>query len=174
MTAPRGNQFWKLRKDGYNQKFDTPAKLWTVACEYFDWIDKNPLISVEIHGKDASRRNVPRMRPYTLQALFLYMGVNHSYFSDAKERLRKIKSPTKLDKEMLYTIERIEQTIYVQKFEGAAAGLLKENLIGKELGLVEKQEQKVEQNITGKIGVTVVSSGIPLANRETDVDPSRS
>lgn len=145
MSGPKGNQFWKFRaKSGYDPKFTDPAKLWAAACEYFESVDAHPLISVEIHGKDASRRNVPKMRPYTLSGLFLFMGLNHSYFSDAKIRLKKLKTPTKNDRDMLFTIEAIEQTIFVQKFEGAAAGLLNANIITRDLGLTDKQEQKVD------------------------------
>lgn len=161
MAAPKGHQFWKLRaKSGYDPKFTDPAALWDKACEYFQWCDSTPLISVEIHGKDASRRNVPKMRAYTMGGLFIYLGVNHSYFSDAKVRLKKaieLKTRKAADKDndraMLDTIAAIEQIIFVQKFEGAAAGLLNHAIIARDLGLVEKQEQ--DQKVDSKQVITV-------------------
>lgn len=174
MAAPKGNKFYLRRaKHGPNVIFADPAKLWEAAVEYFAWCDANPLQAIEYNGKDAVKCIVPKMRPYTTLGLQVFLGVNKTYLSDAKARLGK--SRKAVDKEMLEVIDRIEQILYVQKFDGAAAGLLHPTIIARSLGLVEKQEveSKNESVITGKIGVTVVSSGIPLANRESDVDPSR-
>ena len=44
MGAPKGNQFWKARaKHGRDKIFKTPDALWKAACEYFEWVDDNPL-----------------------------------------------------------------------------------------------------------------------------------
>jgi len=44
MAAPKGNQFWKTRSShGRNPIFPTPDALWDAACEYFQWVEDNPL-----------------------------------------------------------------------------------------------------------------------------------
>ena len=67
MAAPKGNQFWKLRsKHGRDKLFTTPELLWEAACEYFEWIDENPLIQIDYRGKDADKVELPHTRPYTI------------------------------------------------------------------------------------------------------------
>ena len=52
-------------------------------------------------------------------------------------------------------IGRVDQIIYTQKFEGAAADLLNANLISRELGLADKQEH------TGKDGADLIPEHSP-------------
>lgn len=138
-AAPKGNQFWKLRsKHGRDKLFASPELLWDAACEYFEWCDKNPLETLEYNGKDAIECIVPKMRAYTWSGLEAYLDI------DSFREYRT--NPTY--KEFSQIITRIEKIIYTQKFEGAAAGLLNANIIARDLGLVDKQEQ------TGNINVT--------------------
>lgn len=176
MAPPKGSQFWRRRtKHGRDALFTDPVKLWEAACEYFDWCDANPLISIEFLGKDAKQKKVPKMRAFTMRALCLHLGLNETYFRDFKKRLKK----TAKDIAFLDVITRIEDTIFVQKFEGAAAGFLRENLIARELGIIDKQivEAKVEGEMqhkhSGKLEVTVRNSGVPLARKEADIDAKR-
>lgn len=47
MSAPKGNQFWKLRnKHGRSKRFASPEQLWEAACEYF------PIVT-GLHGKQS-------------------------------------------------------------------------------------------------------------------------
>jgi hypothetical protein len=130
-----GNQFWKLRsKHGRDKLFATPDLLWEAACEYFQWCDENPLIAIEYNGKDAIMCEVPKMRAYTLSGLCLYLNCNSAYFRQFKLGMKK--EDPGYDG-FSTVIMRIEETIYTQKFEGAAAGFLKENIIVRDLGLRE-------------------------------------
>ena len=44
MSAPTGNQFWKARtKHGRNKLFADAETLWDACCEYFQWVEDNPL-----------------------------------------------------------------------------------------------------------------------------------
>ena len=44
MAAHEGNQYWKLRsRHGPKPKFTDPEDLWKKACEYFQWVEENPL-----------------------------------------------------------------------------------------------------------------------------------
>lgn len=134
MGAPAGNQFWKNRtKHGRDKLFSTPEVLWEAASEYFEWCDANPLYSVEYYGRDAEKCEVPKMRAYTWSGLELYLDITS--FRDYKNN--------ESYKDFSQVITRIENIIYTQKFEGAAAGLLHANIISRDLGLADKKE--VEQ-----------------------------
>lgn len=142
MAAPKGNQFWKLRsKHGRDKLFATPELMWEAACEYFEWIDENPLTKPDYVGKDGDLVERSLGRPYTLQGLCLYMNANTSYFRNFKIQL------TEKDKDFSAIIHAIEETIYNQKFEGASVGIFNHNIIARDLGLADKQENKVDGNV---------------------------
>lgn len=135
MAAPSGNQFWKLRsKHGRDKLFETADLLWEAACEYFEWCENNPLMEVDFRGKDANEVEIPKMRAFTWQGLCLYLDCNTQYFSQFKE------TEAGKQKDFSLVITRIEQTIYNQKFSGAAAGFLNPNIIARDLGLTDKKE----------------------------------
>ena len=49
MQFQTGNQFWKMREThGRNPIFETPEQLWVAACEYFQWVENNPLLEEKI------------------------------------------------------------------------------------------------------------------------------
>lgn len=135
MGAPRGNQFWKLRSThGREKLFSSPEVLWDAACEYFEWCDKHPLQEQDWVGKDGRPVKKNLVRAYTWSGLEYYLGVSS---------LREYKTNEKY-KDFFQVIARIEQVIYTQKFEAAAAGLLNANIIARDLGLIEKTENKNE------------------------------
>lgn len=132
MGAPAGNRFWERRsKHGRDKLFATPDLMWKAAGEYFQWCIDNPLIEIDFVGKDAIQVEKPKMRAFTLHGLTLYLDCNLQYFGDFKKTC---------DKDFSLVITRIEQIIYDQKFSGAAAGFLKENLIARDLGLADKKD----------------------------------
>jgi len=134
MAAPVQNQFWKQRsKHGRDVLFATADLLWDSACEYFQYCDDNPILTVEFNGKDAVECIVPKMRAYTLSGLCLYLDCGTNYFRQFKE------SELGKTKDFSFIISRIEETCYTQKFEGAAAGVLNANIISRDLGLADKQ-----------------------------------
>lgn len=145
MAAPVGNKFWELRaKHGLDKLFKSPELLWKSATEYFEWCESNPLMSVEYVGKDAVRVEVPKMRPFTLYGLCSYLGCNTQYF-------KTFKNAKRVDREDFDTvITRIEETIYNQKYTGAAAGFLKEGIVIRDLGLADKKEIEVPGKIKVK------------------------
>lgn len=153
MSAPVGNQFWKQRsKHGRDTLFSTPEKMWEAACEYFEWCDKNPLIEV-VHdklkvngvGDELKFIDIPKMRPYTIQGLCLYLDCNTQYFNQFKS------SEKAKEQDFSFVITRIEEIIYNQKFSGAAAGFLNPNIIARDLGLADKKDVavSVEQPLFG-------------------------
>lgn len=131
MGAPKGNQFWKLRsKHGMDALFSDPEKLWEAATEYFEWCDANPLIEIDFKGKDATEVHMPKMRAYTITGLCLYLDCNTVYFNHFKTT-----ETYNSNKDFGKVLTRIEETIYNQKFTGAAAGFLNPSIIARDLGL---------------------------------------
>lgn len=166
MAAPKGNQFWKNRsRHGRKKLFSTAKILWNAAAEYFEWCEENPLMEAEIvkaphtqvtetpiinpkTKKETTTKtkttipyalaSVPKMRPFTLTGLCLYLDCNSAYFRQFKAEL--VGKEDKASKDFSTIITRIEEIIYTQKFEGAAAGFLNPNIIARDLGLSDRKE----------------------------------
>lgn len=154
-AAPLGNRFWELRsKHGRDKIFDTPSIMWEAACEYFEWCEANPLIEQDFRGKDATKVELPKMRAFTLQGLCIYLHCNTKYFNDFKDGLKG--KDDDLSKGFSEIVTRIIETVYNQKFTGAAAGFLNANIIARDLGLSDKNE------ITGKNGAPLQPSTINI------------
>jgi len=132
MPAPTGNQFWKLRsKHGRDKIFSTPEILWDAACEYFQWVEDNPLYESKLVSYQgvSTIEQVPKMRAMTLDGLLLFLGVSDMTWYRAKD-----------DEDFSGVIREIEKVIRQQKFAGAAADLLNANIIARDLGLKDSQE----------------------------------
>lgn len=148
MSAPRGNQFWKLRsKHGRDKLFETPELLWEVACEYFQWCDENPLKEEKAfaYQGEITKESVNKMRAYTLGGLCLYLDCSENYF-------RNFEKNNKDSNDFMAVISKIDSTIYNQKFTGAAADLLNANIIARDLGLADKTESKAVVKIDTEKG----------------------
>ncbi len=139
--ALTGNDWWNLRsKHGRDKLFASPQLLWEAACEYFAYIESNPLEEEQLmsYQGETTREKVNKKRPFTMKGLCLYLGCASSYF-------RVFKATQKDDNHGFLTIiEQIEDVIYNQKFEGAASGLFNGTIISRDLGLIDKTESKTE------------------------------
>lgn len=151
--APKGNRFWELRsKHGRDKLFATPQLLWEAAVEYFEWVTDNPLMSTE-QAKNPGKAvineegkavytdaliELPKMQAMTLQGLCLYLECNTKYFNEFEKGL--IGKTDQLSKDFSEIVTRIRETIYHQKFSGAASGFLNPNIIARDLGLADKSE----------------------------------
>lgn len=152
--APKGNNFWELRsKHGRDRLFATPELMWEAAVEYFQWCVDNPLIEVAYYGKEAERVEIPKIRAFTMQALCIYLDCNTVYFNHFENDIKGRED--EISKGFSQIVTRIRETIYSQKFEGAAAGLLNHNIIARDLGLVDKRENDDRT----KIKVSMSDSG---------------
>ena len=131
MSAPLGNQFWKARSShGRNPKFASSDVLWEACLEYFQWVEDNPLHTVELvkyQGK-AEQVKVPKMRAMTIGGLCIFLDIDRVTWKSQADR----------DNDFLVVVTRVEEIIYDQKFSGAAADLLNANIIARDLGLVDK------------------------------------
>lgn len=168
MAAPEGNQFWKLRsKHGRDKLFASPELLWEAACEYFEWCEEHPFLEVKPmsvsqgmnSGSSIEMVEIPVKRPFTLHGLCLYLGCGINYFRNFKNEERGKEQDFKL------VIDQVEQTIYDQKFSGAASGFFNANIISRDLGLTDKQEYK--HNI-----IQDILSNDPLADDTVNDSPA--
>jgi len=141
MAAPKGNKFWELRsKHGRDKLFSTPELLWEAACEYFDWCHDNPLYETKAFAfqGEITTTELPIMRAMTISQLCLYLGCNEAYFRQFRGALKEDESD--LAKDFSTVLTNIEQTIFNQKFQGAAGKLLDGNIIARDLGLMDKSQ----------------------------------
>lgn len=158
MAAPAGNQFWKNRtKHGRDKLFSSPEILWETACEYFEWCEENPLYEIDYRGKDLEEVHLPKMRAFTWSGLELYLDI---------QSFRHYKTNPEY-KDFLQVISQIENVMFTQKFEGAAAGFLNANIISRELGLADKVDQKTEH--TGLISFGGIQIVRPDAEDSSDI-----
>jgi hypothetical protein len=133
-----GNQFWKMRSShGRDLLFASPSLLWESACEYFEWCTENPWLkseSIKSGELAGTTMLVPTARPFTLHGLCLYLDCSTSYFREFK------RSRGDSNMGFMSVIEKIEQTVYQQQFEGATVGAYNASIIARTLGLTDKQE----------------------------------
>ena len=118
---------------GRNPIFESPEQLWTAACEYFQWVENNPLLEEKIfHSSGAiTKDTIKKMRAMTIRAMCFFIGLSRQGWQEYSEK------PDFSD-----IVKEIEDVIYSQKFEGAAADLLNSNIIARELGLSDKVQNE--------------------------------
>ena len=140
MGAPKNNKFWLLRtKHGRDKLFPDPDVLWSACCEYFDWVEANPLYEdrvITFQGK-VTHEPAARMRAMTMAGLCLFLDIDPTTWKEYGKR-----------KDYNHVVTRAERVIYSQKFAGAAADLLNANIIARDLGLRDKQETEHTGQIT--------------------------
>ncbi|SFF17020.1 DNA-packaging protein gp3 [Sulfitobacter brevis] len=139
-----GNTIWQGRSTfGRNREYEDAQSLWQACCAYFQWAHDTPLYEAKILS---SGQTVPaaKMRAFTQKALCLHLRISEETWRTWRN--------TRPD--MAEVIQTVDDVIYSQKFEGAAAGLLNANLISRELGLADRQE------LTGKDGEAIQTADV--------------
>lgn len=132
MAAPLGNQFWKARtKHGRDKLFSSDQALWEACCEYFEWVDANPLLEEKIFHTNGiiTKDTVAKMRAMTLDGLQNFLDIHHSTWIDWRDK-----------QDFSEVVAKVERIIRDQKFTGAAADLLNANIISRDLGLADKKD----------------------------------
>ena len=120
---------------GQPRKYE-PEELWKAAMDYFKWCDDNPLIEVDYKGING-RVEIPKMRAYTISGLCIHINISRETFNAYSK-----------EKQYSDISSRIQEVIYSQKFEGAAAGFLVPAIIARDLGLKESTETNISGTIT--------------------------
>ena len=126
-------QYWRLRKDLSEDGKKISLKDLEIKCqEYIDFCLDNPLLETDYRGKDLQMVTIPKMRAMTQWGLYQWLGIGESTWHDWKKNERYAE-----------VIARVENLFKAYKFEGAAADLLNPNIIARDLGLADRQEQTV-------------------------------
>jgi hypothetical protein len=130
MPAPKENRFWMARSShGRKPIFESPERLWEACCEYFQWCEDNPLYETKAFAFQGvvTTEELPKMRAMTIGGLCLFLDISDDCLSNYGKR-----------EDFIGIVADIKQTIYQQKFSGAAADLLNANIIARDLGLKDK------------------------------------
>lgn len=134
MQFQKGNKFWLARSShGRNPIFSDPEKLRNACYEYFEWVENNPLYEEKIFHSQGmiTKDTVTKMRAMTISGLCLFLDICENTWANYK------KQP-----DFLSVTSEVEKVIYNQKFAGASADLLNSNIIARELGLADKQQNE--------------------------------
>lgn len=127
---------------GRPRAFNSAGEMWDKAVSYFEWCEQNPLSETKLFNfqGEVLDGEVPHLRAMTQTGLCAYLNIGLSTFKDYKNK-----------PEFSAIIEAIEQVMYEQKFTGAASGMLKENLIARDIGLIDKEVEKSSGNMAESI-----------------------
>jgi len=154
MAAPKKNEFWKARAThGRDKIFENEEILLEACCEYFQWVEDNPLYEDKPFtylGK-VIPSPVAKMRAMTLDGLHIFLDIARNTWKLYKSR-----------DDFMPVIEQVEKIIRTQKLEGAAAGLLNGNIIAREIGLAEK----INAEVTGKDGTPIQTVSTTMTPKE--------
>ena len=136
MQFKKGNKFWLARSShGRKPIFSNPEQLRNACYEYFQWVEDNPLYEEKIFHSQGmiTKDTITKMRAMTIRAMCFFIGLSRQGWQEYSEK------PDFSD-----IVKEIEDVIYSQKFEGAAADLLNSNIIARELGLADKQQAEIK------------------------------
>lgn len=122
--------------------FNSPEELLSKCQEYFQWVNDNPLWESRIAQAAGMPQivNLPKMRVMTINALCLYIGITHETWTKYREK-ENFSEVTK----------QVDEIIYSNKFEGAAADLINANIIARDLGLKDSTKTEADTKLTIKI-----------------------
>jgi hypothetical protein len=149
MAAPVGNQFWKARsKHGRDRIFASADLLWEACCEYFQWVEDNPLFEMKPFAYQGVvvQEPVAKMRAMTIGGLCIFLDIDETTWRAWRDQ-----------EDFSTVITKAERIITAQKFAGAAADLLNANIIARDLGLADKSEVIGDAPIS-RVTVEVVSA----------------
>ncbi len=128
MTLQRRNTYSKLAADRQADTEYTPQSLWEKALEYFRWTENNPLKEEKVFSS-GKKATVNKIRAMSATGFCVFAQLSKS----ALEAYAKTDDYAEI-------ISRINDIIYMQKFEGAAAGLLETSFVARELGLRDQTD----------------------------------
>lgn len=132
MAAPKGNQFWKARsKHGRDKIFSSSDVLWEACCEYFQWVEDNPLWETKSYMYQGApvQDQIPKMRAMTKAGMCIFLDIDEDTWDVYRSR-----------EDFFGVTKKAEAIIYSQKFSGAAADMLNANIIARDLGLKDAKD----------------------------------
>jgi hypothetical protein len=139
----KGNSYWRLagRQVRFDRAFNTPEELIEKACEWFKWLEDNPIEEEKLFAfqGEITRTTVQHPRPPTLASLIPFLGISRSTWGRwRKEQDNVVLKPA---------VDWVEEMIYAIKFEGASAGVMNPSVIIRDLGLAETTNVKADTTV---------------------------
>lgn len=125
-----------------NRALKTPEELWAVACMYFDYTQNTPIQRKEYIKTGplaGTEYTVETPRPFNWSGLSVYANL----IGIAANLHRYARNENDMYPEFQDVVKLINDVMFSQKFEGAAIGMYKENIIAREIGLADKQQTTV-------------------------------
>lgn len=154
MSAPTGNEFWKLRsKHGRDRIISEPETLLHASDEYFKHCINNPIIQMDIRGKDADTVYVEHPRVFQKNELAVFCGL---------AQWRSIEDLKTQSEDFMQVITRIESIISSQKFAHAAVGMFNANIIARDLGLRDNADITTGGEQINKSATIKLSNGTEI------------
>jgi len=139
-TGP--DRAWAARRSpGRRRRFADPDALEAACSAHFEWCEAHPLIEqvpIVYRGEVTMMMPVPKLRPFTLAGLCVHLGIGRSTWRGY--RARPAFSPV---------CDWVADAIWVQQFEGAAAGLFDGRIVARMLGRLHKGRHKGREDRAG-------------------------
>lgn len=141
----------QLRATRRNKLYLTPGDLLNAAADYFQWCEDHPVLEeqVNVWQGEATRTDIKKVRAFTSKGLATFLGITYA----------RLKGYSRNGEAWSDVLEYIDQVIYTQKFEQAAAGQLNATMISRDLGLADKQE------VTGVDGGPIQTEALSARER---------
>lgn len=110
------------------RKIVSPEQLIARFEQYAEFVEQTPLFEDKVFKTDRGvvQEKLRKDRPMTIAGFCLFLGIT----SQAWRYWRKNR------KDLAVAIELIENAVFVYKFERAAIGIFKANIISRELGRI--------------------------------------
>lgn len=122
------------------KNIESPEKLRELFEEYKDYCKKNPKYENILSHKTGEIHKVPREVSYTWSGFEVWLFNKKVVARLDDYRFNKENRYS----EYAYILDIINKEIYNDKINGAVAGIFNQNIIARDLGLVDKQQ--VDQN----------------------------
>jgi hypothetical protein len=145
----------------------TPEKMWEYFKSYREEVKENPLLRNDFAGKDADEVVKKLERPLTMEGFENWLFIN-GIISDVSDYFENKNDSYK---DYLPICRAIKRMIRQDQIEGGMAGIYNPSITQRLNGLSEKVEQKHQGEMNMNAVVTVVTSPVPLANSEKDIEP---
>ena len=112
--------------------YTDPGDFLIAAADYFQWCEDHPILEEQVNVWQGSvvRTDLKKCRAFTKTGLANHLGISVSRLTTYKEK----------GDDWAEVMALIEQVIYTQKFEQAAAGTLNASIVTRDLGLADKQD----------------------------------
>lgn len=128
----------KSNPAGRPRSISSPEELWRLFRQYKTWAKENPYLKHDFVGKDGDSVMRKFERPLSFAQFEAYL-VERMIINDLGDYERNKEGRYQ---DFTTIIRAIKRIIEGDQFDGAAAGIYKENIIARKLGLADKQEAR--------------------------------